>query len=106
MDERIRGLVGRVKAYLMNVYGDKIRQVILYGSYARGEATADSDIDVVVVVDDSLNPFEVRKSLSDFLFDMLLEEGELVSVLALPEGFFEGYNSPFILNVKREGIRV
>jgi len=76
----------------------------LYGSYVRGEATKDSDIDILVLVDDSLNPFEVRESLSDLLFDILLEEGELVSVIAIPEHLFESYNSPFMLNVRKEGV--
>jgi len=104
MDREIKPLIRRVKAHLMKMYGERIKKVILYGSYVRGEATKDSDIDVLVLVDESLNPFEVRESLSDLLFDILLEEGELVSVMAIPEDLFENYNSPFMLNVKREGL--
>ena len=54
-------------------YGDKIREIILYGSYARGEASKDSDIDLLVLIDDTINPSDVRRSLSDLLFDILLE---------------------------------
>ncbi|HIE29494.1 TPA: nucleotidyltransferase domain-containing protein [Candidatus Poribacteria bacterium] len=104
MDERIRHLVNQIKEYLMKMYGEKIKQVILYGSHVRGEAMSDSDVDILVVVDGFLNPFEVRKGLSDLLFDILLEESELVSVIAVPEYLFENYNSPFMLNVKREGM--
>ncbi len=102
MDQETESLIGRVKAHLKKIYGDGIKKVILYGSCARGEATKDSDIDVLVLVDESLNPFEVRESLSDLLFDILLEEGEHVSVIVVPERFYDIYNSPFILNVKRE----
>ncbi len=104
MDERIKQLVDRIKEHLIKIYGKKIKQIILYGSYVRNEATRDSDIDVLVVTDDSLNPFDVRKSLSDLLFEILLEERELVSVIAVPGSLFENYNSPFILNVKGEGV--
>lgn len=104
MDERIRHLVNQIKERLMKMYGEKIKQVILYGSHVRGEATRDSDVDILVVVDGFLNPSEVRKGLSNLLFDILLEEGELVSVIVVPEYFFENYNSPFTLNVKREGM--
>ena len=90
----------------MKMYGGKIKKVILYGSFVRGEVTRDSDIDILVLVDKSLNPFEVRESLSDLLFDILLEEGELISVITVPEDFFENYNSPFNLNVKKEGVAV
>ncbi|MHA1362089.1 MAG: nucleotidyltransferase domain-containing protein [Candidatus Freyarchaeota archaeon] len=106
MDERIIQLVNRVKNHLMATYGKRIRAVILYGSHVRGEPTKHSDVDVLVLVDNSLNPFEVRRHLSDLLFDILLEEGELISVVVLPEDFFENYNYPFMLNVKKEGVRV
>ena len=73
MDERIKHLINQIKAHLIKTYGGKIKKVILYGSYVRGEVTGDSDIDILVLVDQSLNPFEVRESLSDLLFHILLE---------------------------------
>lgn len=104
MDKRTKQLVNQVKECLVKMYGEKIKQVIIYGSYVRGEATKDSDIDVLVVIDDTLNPFEVRKNLSDIIFDILLEKGELISVIAVPETLFKNYKSPFILNVREEGM--
>ena len=104
MDERVKRLVNQIKEHLAKMYGEKIRRVILYGSCARGQATRESDIDVLLLVDKSLNPFEVRENLSDLLFDIVLDEGDLVSVMAVPEDFFENYNSPFMLNVKKEGV--
>ncbi|MCW7077808.1 MAG: nucleotidyltransferase domain-containing protein [Canidatus Methanoxibalbensis ujae] len=106
MDKRITQLVNQVKCHLIERYRDKIKKIILYGSHARGEATKDSDIDLLVLIDDSIDPFEVRRSLSDLLFDILLEKGELVSVIALPKTFFENYNYPFVINVRKEGIRI
>jgi len=104
MDEKIKSLLNRIKAHLTKIYGGKIKKVILYGSFVRGEATRDSDIDILVLIDQSLNPFEVRYSLSDLLFDILLEEGEHISAIVVPEYFYDNYNSPFILNVKKEGV--
>jgi predicted nucleotidyltransferase len=104
MDQKIKTLISRIKMHLIKMYGGKIKKVILYGSFVRGEATRDSDIDILVLIDQPLNPFEVRESLSDLLFDILLEEGELVSVIAVPEHLYENYNSPFMLNVRKEGL--
>jgi len=106
MDQKIRSLISRIKAHLIKIYGEKVKKVILYGSCVRGTATSDSDIDILVLVDESLNSFEVRESLSDLLFDILLEEGELVSVAVVGERLYERYNSPFMLNVRKEGISV
>jgi uncharacterized protein len=106
MDPKVKRLVDQVKAFLHERYGDGIKRVILYGSYARGEATEDSDVDVLVLVDQSLSPRGVRDSLNDLLYDMLLDEGELVSVIVLPQDHFEKRNLPFMLNVRKEGIAI
>ncbi|MGY4707509.1 nucleotidyltransferase domain-containing protein [Candidatus Bipolaricaulota sp. J31] len=106
MDERIRAIARQVKEFLEKRYGDSVKRVILYGSHARGTATKDSDVDLLVVVDDTLRPDEVRRSLSDLLLDILLEESELVSVVVLPESFYKSYNSPFPLNLRGEGVPV
>jgi len=104
MDPKIKRLVDRIKAHLTETYGEGIKRVILYGSHARGEATKDSDVDVLVLVDQSVNPREVEDSLSDLLYDIILDEGELISVIAVSEERFKNYNSPFMLNVRKEGI--
>ncbi|RKZ19893.1 nucleotidyltransferase domain-containing protein [bacterium] len=106
MNKKIIPLVSQVKEFLIKKYGKHIRKVILYGSHVRGEVTEDSDIDLLVLVDDTVSPFDVRRSLSDLLFDILLERGELISVVVLPESFFENHNYPFMLNVRKEGVIV
>jgi len=106
MDPKIKRLIDRVKAHLTETYGEGIKRVILYGCHARGEATKDSDVDVLVLVDQSVDPREVDDSLSDLLYDMLLDEGELVSVIVLPEDRFENRNLPFMLNVREEGVTI
>ena len=103
MDD-IRSSGEKIRTELKERYGSKVLQIILYGSYARGEATAQSDVDFLVVVDDSLDPWEVRRSLDDVLLDVLLEDGRLVSVLVVPKSFYESYHSPFLKQVHKEGI--
>jgi len=102
----IAKLAKKIKRHLKERYGSGIKQVILYGSYARGEQTEDSDVDLVVVVDDELDTFTVEESLTDFLFSVLIEEGELVAITAIPEKRFGSYKSPFLLTVQEEGISI
>lgn len=106
MTEEVRTIVHRVKDFLVERYGSGIKGVILYGSQARGTATEDSDVDLLVVVEDSLDPWQVRRSLDALLFDILLETEELISVVVVPEGYYKEYTSPFLANVRREGIRI
>lgn len=104
--DEIKDIADEIKKFLIREYGNGIKQVLIYGSFARGEATEDSDIDMAVIIDDSLKAENVEKELSDFLFDILLERKELISVFAIPESIFENYNSPFILNTKAEGVAI
>lgn len=106
MNKKVKKLLLRVKEYLAERYGNRIKQVILYGSYARGEQHKDSDIDILVVVSNDIDPIEVEESLSDLLFEILLNEKELCSAMAIPEKLFEQYNSPFFLNVKETGVSI
>jgi len=55
---------------------------------------------------DTLESLEVEKILNEFLFQILLRDGELISIMAIPEDLFNTYNSPFLLNVKGEGILI
>lgn len=98
--------IEKIKDFLSKQYSNKIKQIILYGSYARGDFTKDSDIDLLILVDKSLDPWQVRKSLSDRLFEILLEHNELISVIVIPEDSLLNFSYPFLMNVKREGIRI
>ena len=68
-----RNLTKVLKKYVEDVhkiYGDKLRTIILYGSYARGDFGPDSDIDIMILVD--LSDDEIRRKghmLSDLTFD-------------------------------------
>jgi len=106
MNKKIRSLVEGIKKQLIKIYGDGIKQIIVYGSYARGKETKDSDIDILVVIDDNLNPTEVEESIDSLLFKILLEEEELCSMIAIPERIFKNYRTPFLLNVKKEGVSI
>ena len=46
MHDRIKPLLSELKVGLQRIYHDRLHGVYLYGSYARGEADSDSDVDV------------------------------------------------------------
>jgi predicted nucleotidyltransferase len=102
----VQPILDQIKAYLRQRFGDSIESILLYGSYARGSAKPESDIDLLVLVHDSLNPAEVRQSLSDILYDILLEHDELVSVIVLPKSRYEADNSMFLHHVRQEAVQI
>ena len=106
MNKKVRGLLRGIKKYIVDIYGNKIKKMIIYGSYASGDTIKNSDIDLLVVIDESLESLEIENVLNEYLFQILLRDGELVSIMAIPENLFNTYNSPFLLNVKEEGISI
>ena len=78
MPEAIWARLARAKAGLTALLGDRLREVRLFGSYARGEFTSESDIDVMILVD-RLEPRD-RETIVDAVF---LAGGLLLSPLIL-----------------------
>lgn len=94
---------------LSAMFGEKLENVFLYGSYARGEQTPESDIDVMALVDlpkDVLSRY--RRDVSDFSSDIDLEYDVLLSVKLQDTETFNRYRDvlPFYKNVLREGVSV
>lgn len=104
--EEIEFVVITLKKCLIKHYGKKIKQVVVYGSFARNEATEESDIDLLIIIADDLNPYNVRQNLSDLVFDILLENNELISIIVVVESNFRNSFSEFLSTVKKEGILI
>lgn len=84
--------------------GEDIEQIILYGSVARGEARADSDVDVLVVVEDESAREIVSEQASTVAFDILLEYEIHISLnYKTTEEMEEQQNHSYIKTVQNEG---
>jgi len=89
-----------------NLYGNQLKKIILYGSYAKDRATEDSDIDLVVVLDGDVAPGEEIDRMIDIITELNLNYGILLSVYPVSEKKFNTVDSPLLLNVRKEGIPV
>ncbi|MBI5179080.1 MAG: nucleotidyltransferase domain-containing protein [Nitrospinae bacterium] len=89
---------------LSKVYGERLKGVYLYGSYARDEATDDSDIDVAIVLSGTLSRADESDRVNGMLSEICLRENTLVSALFLSEE--EWVKRPFAIHrsISREGI--
>ena len=67
---------------LQEIYGDLIDSVILYGSTARGTRTADSDVDVAILLRAGATKV-MRDQMLDLVVDLELECGKVLSVLCI-----------------------
>ena len=86
------------------LYGKRLKNIILYGSFATGQATQDSDIDLAIVLDGNVVPGKEIDRLIDIITDINLSYGVLISVYPVSEKDYTSVNSPLLLNIRREGV--
>ena len=94
------------KKKVSDIYGPRLRKIILYGSYARGKATQNSDIDLMIVLSDMESAFAEIDRLNDIKFGIGLDYEIYISTNPVSEDFFSKSNLPIIKNVSREGIEI
>lgn len=87
------------------VLGKNLVDIFLFGSYARGDFTAESDIDILIVVNKSLTREEKNK-MSCIISALSLENEVVIAYVVYEKEFFNNVGSPLILNVKEEGVKV
>lgn len=103
-DDTIKTLLRELKAGLAVLYGQRLRGVYLYGSYARGEADPESDVDVLVVVDDFERYGAEVDRTSDLTWRLSLHYGVSISKVFLRERDWQIGQTPFLANVREEAI--
>lgn len=106
MTDNIKQIVNKCKEVLARQYGKRLKGVILYGSMARGEATNDSDIDLLVLLEPPLNYFAELRKLVDVLYPIQLESEQLISAKPVSFNDFEIGSLSLYRNARREGVAV
>jgi predicted nucleotidyltransferase len=105
-EKKIIDVLKRVKRCLKEIYGHKLIDVILYGSYARNSYDDDSDIDIAVVLKGSVDKTKEIDIIYDSLYDLILEYSELISIFPLSEDDLENTSWPLYYNIINEGIKI
>ena len=85
--------------------GDRIREIILFGSRARGEQKKYSDYDMLIVVDN--RDREIVKKIRKIAVEILDEHERLIgNVVYDAEEWERKKTFPFGVNILREGVRM
>jgi predicted nucleotidyltransferase len=107
MDEqKINSIVQRCKEVLSQYYGARLQGVILYGSIARGDADAGSDIDLLVLLSTPFDYFTELRQIVDLLYPIQLESEQLISAKPALASDYELGSLALYRNAKREGVLV
>ena len=100
----VHNVLTDLKAGLRVVYGDRLKGIYLFGSYARGEADSESDLDILVVLDAfDRYAHEVNRT-GALAADLSLKYGVTVSVVFLREREWLIGDTAFLSNVRDEAV--
>ena len=100
----IQEVLRQLRAGLERIYGEQLKGIYLFGSYARGEADRESDLDILVVLDRFDRYAHEVKRTGALAADLSLKYGVTVSLVFLREHEWLKGDTPFLLNVRDEAI--
>ena len=106
MKQHIREVLAEYQEKLRDVLGDRLESVVLYGSQARGDTEDESDIDVLCVMKNSFNYGELIDKTSQATAEISMKHGMTLSRALVTSADFKTMKTPFLMNIRREGLTV
>ncbi len=99
-------ILRKCKTALQSYYVPRLEGVVLYGSAARQQAGAESDIDLLILLAQPFNYFEETRQIIDLLYPIQLESDHLISAKPVFQPDYERGRFQLYRTAKREGVMV
>lgn len=93
-----------LKQGLAAIYGEKLKAVYLYGSYARGDYREGSDVDVMLLLKDYKSYWEELHRSSDYVSEISLKYDVTVSCVIIKEIQWKQSDMPVVRNIHKDGV--
>lgn len=106
---KIENIVDEFVKKANEILGDRVKKIILYGSYARGDYNESSDIDIMILTDlKDEEYYEYFSKISDMAYDIEFDNNfdiEISPVIKNIDRFNYWLEAlPFYMNVQKEGV--
>lgn len=94
---------------IVQILGEQLSRMILYGSYARGDFKKDSDIDIMILAD--ICPEEISRyadKVYDITYDFEMRYGMEINPSVQSMQIYEQWKNvyPFFMNIEKDGVAV
>lgn len=96
----------RLHEGLSKLYGHRYQGLVLYGSYARGDADEGSDIDLLLLLQGEVDPALELRRADEVKWPLSLEFGHTISLIPVSADEFRNSGEPFLYNARTEGVSV
>jgi uncharacterized protein len=108
-NKKVLKISNDLKKEIINLFPDTLKEIILYGSYARAEQNKESDVDFMILLDtDDDKLRKARYKIADIMSELSMKNDIFISIT---EENYKRYNDylealPFYKNIYNEGIRI
>jgi uncharacterized protein len=106
MTKNVQSVLSLLRKRLEALYGDRLSDLMLFGSQARGEESPGSDIDIMVVLQGAVNAGEEIERVGPITAALSLDHDVVLSCVFVSSDRFYNERSPLLLNVRREGVAI
>ena len=104
MTKTLETVLTELQQGLRKIYGTRLKDLRLFGSQARGEAVAGSDIDVAMILEDFSYTGEEISRTAPFVSHLSLQYDCTISLLPLRTRDWKTRENPFLMNLRRESL--
>lgn len=104
MPTNIKRLLAELKKGLAELYGQRLKAVYVFGSYARGDYDESSDLDVMIVLTDYQNYGAEIDQSGELVSQLSLEYGISISRVIMKEVQWQQSDTPLLRNIRAEGV--
>lgn len=104
--KRIQRTIAEAKEQLTAIYAQHLKEIILFGSYARGDFSSGSDIDLLLLLDQMTSFAEERKRYLPIVCELSLKYDTVLSVVPMSYDTYCTKGTPLIMNARREGVHL
>lgn len=106
LPSEVRAALDEIKRALVGLYRERLSGIYLYGSYARGDFTADSDVDLMVVLSGPVQTGKEISRINPTVSAACLRHDLLISTFPVALEVFENSDTPLLGNVRREAVAI
>ena len=105
INPKIEPIVREFKQALQALYGDRLHNLVLFGSYARGDYDDESDIDILVILnDETVDTIDEVFRMAELTSDFILKHGYAISPLPVARMKYNLSFMPVYQEARREGL--
>ena len=94
----------KFRSALAELYGDRIERVVLFGSRARGDASADSDYDIALFLNDLTDVWKEVDRLIEIEHAIRDETDADIRTMPFPAGRWRDPASPLMYEIRKDGL--